>query len=83
MVLDARNVVIHETSDPEVIIGEFDYHGQVIATGRSFTVGAVFVLRARDGKIVTSRDYVNHLALNAAIERLPAVVAAFAGPEAT
>lgn len=79
----ADNVVIHETADPEVIIAEFDYHGLVTTTGRTFTVHNIFVLRVRDGLIVESRDYVNHLALAAAFDRLPQLVAALAERQPT
>jgi len=57
------NIRIHETQDPEVIVAEFDYAGSVIATGESFRVPCVFVLRVRDGLIVESRDYIDHLAM--------------------
>jgi uncharacterized protein len=61
--MTARDVVVHETSDPEVVIGEFAYEGTVTATGRRLTVPNVFVLRVRDGLIVESRDYIDHLAM--------------------
>ena len=81
--LRASNIVIHETADPEVIVAEFDYHGRVTATGRTFMIHNIFVLRVRDGQIVTSRDYVNHLALAAAFDRLPQLVAALTAQQAT
>jgi uncharacterized protein len=59
-----RDLVVHETADPEVVIGEFAYEGRVTATGRPFTVRNVFLLRVRDGLIVESRDYADHLALS-------------------
>jgi ketosteroid isomerase-like protein len=68
--MTARDVVVHETSDPEVVIGEFAYEGRVTATGRRFTVPNVFVLRVRDGLIVESRDYADHVAFAAATGRL-------------
>lgn len=55
-------IVVHETSDPEVIVAEFEYRGTVLATGETFAVPCVFVMRIRDGLIVESRDYVDHLA---------------------
>jgi ketosteroid isomerase-like protein len=79
----ADNVVIHETADPEVIIAEFDYHGLVTTTGRTFTMRNIFVLRVRDGLIVASRDYVNHLAIAAAFDRLPQLVAALTAQQPT
>lgn len=65
--LRADNIVVHETSDPEVIVGEFDYHGRVTTTGRTFTASNIFVLRVRDGQIVSSRDYHNHRVLAEAL----------------
>ncbi|MEV4254436.1 nuclear transport factor 2 family protein [Spirillospora sp. NPDC049652] len=54
-------IVVHETADPEVIVAEFRYEGTVVETGEAFSVPAVFVMRVRDGKIVESRDYLDHL----------------------
>jgi uncharacterized protein len=76
LAMAARDIVVHETADPEVVIGEFAYEGQVTATGRRFTIGNIFVLRVRDGLIVESRDYADHLAFAAATGRLPALAAA-------
>ncbi|GAA1907448.1 hypothetical protein GCM10009753_42850 [Streptantibioticus ferralitis] len=74
--LRAQNVVIHETADPEVIVAEYDYKGRITTTGRSFRGANVIVLRVRDGKIVSSRDYHNHLVLAEALGNLPEVVSA-------
>jgi ketosteroid isomerase-like protein len=63
----ARNVVVHETAEPEVVVAEFDYDGRVTATGRAFTFSNIMVVRVRDGKIVASRDYHNHAQLASAI----------------
>jgi ketosteroid isomerase-like protein len=77
--MTARDVVVHETTDPEVIIAEFGYAGRVSTTGREFTVPNVFVMRVRDGLIVESRDYADHLAFAAATGHLPALLAAATG----
>jgi ketosteroid isomerase-like protein len=71
--MTVRDVVVHETADPEVVIAEFAYEGRVTATGRAFTVRNVFVLRVRDGLVVESRDYADHLAFAAATGRLAAL----------
>jgi uncharacterized protein len=55
------NVVIHETTDPEVIVAEFEYQGTTDA-GEPYALPAIFVLRVRNGEIVSSRDYHDHLA---------------------
>ena len=56
----AANVTIHETADPEVIVAEFEYQGTVVETGEAFALPGIFVMRVRDGKIVSSRDYFDH-----------------------
>jgi len=60
------NVVVHDTTDPEVIVAEYDIHGTVAATGHPFVFSYVLVLRVRDGKIVHLRDYLNPLAMTRA-----------------
>ena len=77
------NIRIHETSDPEVIVAEFDYAGTVIATGEPFTAPCVFVLRVRDGLIVESRDYIDHVAMAKARGQLEELVAVLREPVAT
>jgi uncharacterized protein len=74
--LRARNVSVHETSDPEVVIVEYDYDGLATATGRSFHVTNIQVTRVRDGLIVNSRDYHNHVALAEATGQLPELLSA-------
>ncbi len=60
-------VVVHETTDPEVIIVEFDLQGEVVRTGARYQLPYVQVFRIRDGAIVSMRDYFS-------IERLAAVL---------
>lgn len=67
---------VHETADPEVIVAEFRYEGTVVETGQPFTVPAVFVMRVRDGKIIESRDYLDHLRSARARGQLGDVLAA-------
>jgi ketosteroid isomerase-like protein len=61
--LDRRpaEITIHETTDPEVIVAEFEYQGTVADTGEPFALPGIFVLRVRDGEIVSSRDYFDHV----------------------
>lgn len=62
--LRATNVVVHETTDPEVVIAEYDYDGR--SGARTFRSANVQVLRIRDGLIVHSRDYHDYLRMAAA-----------------
>jgi len=55
------NVTIHQTTDPEVIVAEFEYQGTDAGTGEPYALPGIFVLRVRNGEIVSSRDYFDHL----------------------
>jgi uncharacterized protein len=69
------NVTIHETTDPEVIVAEFEYQGTTDA-GEPYALPAIFVMRVRDGEIVSSRDYHDHVAMAKASGRLGELFAA-------
>ncbi|MFC9331248.1 nuclear transport factor 2 family protein [Kitasatospora sp. NPDC057015] len=77
--LTAKNVVVRETDDPEVVVAEFDYQVHHRETGRDFEVANLQVLRVRDGLIVSSRDFHDHLALSVAGGNLPQLMAALQG----
>jgi len=62
----AHDVIVHATTDPEVVIAEFEYDGLNRTTGKKFTVANVQVLRVRGGRIVASRDYHDHRGFAAA-----------------
>jgi uncharacterized protein len=55
----ASNLVTHETTDPEVVILEFDGHGRSVRTGEPYEQRYISVIRARGGKIVHFKDYWN------------------------
>ncbi|AKV04196.1 hypothetical protein AKJ09_10859 [Labilithrix luteola] len=60
-----ENVVVHETHDPEVVIIEFDA-AREDANG-TYRLSYVHVVRVRDGKIVSLRDYVDSWAISQAL----------------
>lgn len=62
-----RNVRVHETTDPEVIIAEYDIEGE-IKDGDPFVFSYILVLRVRDGQIIELRDYLNPLAMTEAAQ---------------
>ena len=70
----ADGFVVHETSDPEVVVVEFHYVGT--SRGRSFDLCNIFVVRVRDSKIVQSRDYSDHVGLARAFGRVAPLAAA-------
>ncbi|GDY29924.1 nuclear transport factor 2 family protein [Gandjariella thermophila] len=51
----AERVTIHDTTDPEVIVAEFVYTGG--GQDGAFDIPCVFIMRVRNGEIVSSRDY--------------------------
>ncbi|MGH3377973.1 MAG: nuclear transport factor 2 family protein [Actinoallomurus sp.] len=76
----AHDIVVHETSDPEVIVAEFDY--DVTGSGGTVTAANIQVLRVRDGLITATRDYHDHLAIARATGGVPALVAVLSGDPA-
>jgi uncharacterized protein len=76
------NVMIHETTDPEVIVAEFEYQGTTDA-GQPYALPAIFVLRVRNGEIVSSRDYHDHLASARVAGRLGDLFAALSAQDAS
>jgi len=74
--LQVRNMIVRQTTDPEVVVAEWDYDGLVTTTGRMFRVSNIQVSRVRHGKIVESRDYHNHALMANVMGRLPMLVAA-------
>jgi uncharacterized protein len=71
---EVRNVVIHDTADPEVIVVEYELAGTVLATGRQACAPFIAILRVRDGKTVLWREYQNVLAIAHALGQLPALL---------
>ncbi|MEV6926871.1 nuclear transport factor 2 family protein [Dactylosporangium sp. NPDC051485] len=62
-----RDVVVHETADPEVIIVEYQVYGHLTTSGGPFRQTVIAVLRVRDGLVISYRDYINPLPLMAAL----------------
>ena len=61
----AEDILIHQTTDPEVIVAEFTYRGP----GKAAPLAApcIFVMRIRNGQIVESRDYFDRGAFRRAL----------------
>ncbi|WP_410574115.1 nuclear transport factor 2 family protein [Amycolatopsis sp. cmx-4-61] len=76
--LKRKNVVVHETTDPEVIVAEYDYDAESLETGKTTTTANIQVLRVRDGLIVHSRDYHDYLRLAALRDGVDQLVQAYA-----
>lgn len=66
---DCRNVVVHETTDPEVIIVEYELAATSTATGVSASAPFIGVLRVRDGRVAHWREYQNPTAMALAMRQ--------------
>ena len=70
-----RDVRVHETADPDVLVLEYRLDGTRISDGEPFTMTFVMVLTFRDGLIAHSRDYTDPVAGARALGRLPELAA--------
>lgn len=64
--LDIREVAaktVHQTTDPEVSIAEFELAGVAVATQKPYRLRYIVVLTVRDGLIRRYRDYWSPLAV--------------------
>jgi ketosteroid isomerase-like protein len=52
-----REIAVHETKDPEVLVIEYELTGVAVETGRRGTGRFIAVLRVRGGKIALWREY--------------------------
>jgi hypothetical protein len=70
-----RNVVIHDTADPDVIVAEYELAGTVTTTGTRASAPFIVVLTARDGQITRWREYQDTLGMAVSLGQLPALLA--------
>lgn len=77
---ECREIAVHETADPEVIVVEYELAGTVTTTGRRAAARFVGVLRVRAGRIVAWREYQDTPTMAAALGGLPDLVAAYDDP---
>jgi ketosteroid isomerase-like protein len=57
----ASSVRLYQTTNPDVIVAEYDLSGEVISNGKTFTLSYIMVVTVKNGEIVHSRDYGNPL----------------------
>jgi uncharacterized protein len=70
-----RDVRIHETGDPDVLVIEYTLDVMRVGDGEPFTMTFVMVLTFRDGLITHSRDYTDPIAAAHALGRLAELAA--------
>jgi ketosteroid isomerase-like protein len=64
---DCRTIAVHETTDPQTIVVEYELHATMTATGARASAPFIGVLTARDGRIARWREYQNPVAIAAAM----------------
>ncbi len=74
-----RDLTVYETTDPGVIVAEYDAHGRVTDSGREYLVRYIQVIRVREGRITLWRDYWNPLASAELLGRIPQLLSHFNG----
>ncbi|HEX4705528.1 MAG TPA: nuclear transport factor 2 family protein [Pseudonocardiaceae bacterium] len=68
---------VHETTNPEVVVVEWELAGTNLATGKPFRFASgVGVMTVHDGEITRYRDYTNPIGAATATGRLPELIAA-------
>jgi ketosteroid isomerase-like protein len=75
------DVVIHDTADPEVVIAEYQIHGELTRAAEPFSQRFVMVMTVRDGQIVHSRDYTNPITGARLLGKLPDLLAVLGAGE--
>jgi ketosteroid isomerase-like protein len=72
---ECREIAVHDTADPEVIVVEYELAGTVTTTGRRATAPFIGVLRVRDGQVAGWREYQDAVAIAHALGQLPVLLA--------
>ena len=70
------DVVIHQTADPEVVIAEYQLHGELIQTAEPFAQRFLMIMTVRGGQIVHSRDYTDPVTGAQLLGKIPELLAA-------
>lgn len=67
-VFDVKSIaeqIVHETTDPDVIVVEFEVDGVLVGTGEPYRRRYISVITVRDGHIAGYRDYWSPLGMTA------------------
>jgi ketosteroid isomerase-like protein len=78
---ECREIAVHDTADPEVIVVEYELAGTVVTSGQRASAAFIGVLRVRDGRIAHWREYQNTPAIAHALGQLPALLSAYEAHE--
>lgn len=70
---EMRNVIVHDTTEPNRIIVEYELVGTLLTTGERRSALFIAVMEVRDGLMTLWREYQNTLAIARALGQLPTV----------
>jgi uncharacterized protein len=76
LVMDAVELVVRQTDDPEVVVTEIEHYGHSHALDGPYRFRALAVVRVRNGEIVSYDDYMDPIAMAALLGRTDDLVAA-------
>lgn len=68
---EMRNIQVHETTDPNKIIVEYELVGTHLLTGAQKSALFIAVMEIRDGLVSLWREYQNTLAIAQALGQIP------------
>jgi uncharacterized protein len=74
--IEAVDMIVRNTDDPEVVVVEIEHHGQSHVSGGPYRVRALGVVRVRDGEIAEYDDYMDPIAMAALLGRTQDLVEA-------
>jgi ketosteroid isomerase-like protein len=77
--MEGIDALVHETSDPEVVITEITHHGWSHAAGAPYRLTALGVIRVRHGEITRYDDYMDPIAVARMLGRTGDLAAALTG----
>lgn len=63
LTLSPRDIQVHQTADPQVVVGEWDSDMMRTTDGTTATMHNIAVFCVRDGRVAWSRDYHDHAVL--------------------
>lgn len=75
---EMRNIVVHETTEPNRIIVEYELVGTLLTTGKQSSALFIAVMEVRDGLMTLWREYQNTLAIAQALGQIPGLDTDFA-----
>jgi len=76
LVMDAVELVVRQTDDPEVVVTEIEHYGHSHALDGPYRFRALAVVCVRDGEIVSYDDYMDPIAMAALLGRTDELAAA-------